>query len=69
MSSSVIFLYLCDLSLPYPADDRLHDGVQSSLRGVQVTRDLLLAHLLLEPLGLVRQRENVAETEGWLTFF
>ncbi|KAG5284693.1 hypothetical protein AALO_G00029470 [Alosa alosa] len=47
----------------------LHDGVQPSLWRVQVTGDVLLANLLLEPLGLVGQRENVPEAEGWLTLF
>lgn len=43
----------------YPAHSHLHDGIKAPLRGVQVPRDLLLAHQRVELLAIAGQLEDV----------
>lgn len=48
----------------YLADRNLHDGIEASLRRVQVPWDLLLTDQPIELLTIVSQFENVLVAEG-----
>lgn len=41
----------------------MHDGVKAPLRRVQISRDLLLAHQVVECLAIAGQREDVSVAE------
>lgn len=48
----------------HPTDGHLHDGIESSLRGVQVSRDLLLTDQAVELLPVLSQLQHVLIAEG-----
>lgn len=48
----------------YLADRHLHDGVETALRRIQVSGDLLLAHQTVELVSLVGELQDVLVAEG-----
>ena len=48
----------------HPTDRHLHDGIKASLRGVQVSRDLLLTDQAVELLPVLSQLQHVLIAEG-----
>lgn len=48
----------------YPTDCHLHDGVEAALRGIQIPRDLLLAHQVVELLPITGEAQHILVAEG-----
>lgn len=47
----------------YPTHSHLHDGIKAPLRGVQISRDVLLAHQGVELLAVTGQLQDILVAE------